>query len=64
MTAPSRGHTFPHTTTSEGESYLCFAHMTGLLPPASAFTHVMTEDAALDLYQNMLFSIALLTSMR
>jgi hypothetical protein len=29
-----------------------------LLPPASVFPHVMTEDAMLDFYQNVLFSIA------
>lgn len=55
---PSRGHTSPHTATSEGESYLRFARTTGLLPPASAFSRATTEDAALDSYQNVLFSIA------
>ena len=55
---PSRGHTSPHTSTSEGESYLRFARTTGLLPPASAFPRAITEDAALDSYQNVLFSIA------
>lgn len=35
-----------------------FARTTGLLPPASAFSRATIEDAALDSYQNVLFSIA------
>jgi hypothetical protein len=35
-----------------------FARAMGLLPPAGAFTRATTEDAALDSFQNVLFSIA------
>jgi hypothetical protein len=55
---PTRGHTSPDSATSEGESYLRLARTTGLLPPASSFPRATTEDAALDSYQNVLFSIA------
>ncbi|KAH9014064.1 hypothetical protein EDB84DRAFT_1277872, partial [Lactarius hengduanensis] len=44
-------------TTSKGELYLRFACATGLLPPANRFTRAATEDAALDSFQNVLFSI-------
>jgi hypothetical protein len=54
----SRGYTSPLSATSEGESYLRFARAMGLLPPAGAFTRATTEDAALDSFQNVLFSIA------
>ena len=54
----TRGYTSPLTATSEGESYLRLARTTGLLPPADQFTRVTTEDAALDSFQNVLFSIA------
>ena len=55
---PIRGHTSPFSATSEGESYLRFARATGLLPSADLFTRVTIEDAALDSFQNVLFSIA------
>jgi hypothetical protein len=55
---PLRGHTSPFSATSEGESYLRFARATGLLPSADTFTRVTIEDAALDSFQNVLFSIA------
>ena len=55
---PIRGHTSPFSATSEGESYLRFARATGLLPSADLFTRVTVEDAALDSFQNVLFSIA------
>ena len=54
----SRGYTSPFSATSEGESYLRFARATGLLPSADMFARVTTEDAALDSFQNVLFSIA------
>jgi hypothetical protein len=54
----SGGHTSPYSATSEGESYLRFARAMGLLPSADLFTRVTIEDAALDSYQNVLFSIA------
>ncbi|KAH9985830.1 hypothetical protein BJV74DRAFT_846469 [Russula compacta] len=54
----SGGYTSPFSATSEGESYLRFARATGLLPSADMFTRVTTEDAALDSFQNVLFSIA------
>ncbi|KAH9963816.1 hypothetical protein BC827DRAFT_1191203 [Russula dissimulans] len=54
----SGGHTSPYSATSEGESYLRFARATGLLPPTDMFARVTTEDAALDSFQNLLFSIA------
>ena len=54
----SRGYTSPLSATSEGESYLRFARVMGLLPPAGVFTRATTEDAALDSFQNVLFSIA------
>lgn len=54
----SGGHTSPFSATSEGESYLRFARATGLLPSADTFTRVTIEDAALDSFQNVLFSIA------
>ena len=56
-TQATRGHTSPFSATSEGESYLRFARVTGLLPSADMFTRVMIEDAALDSFQNVLFSI-------
>jgi hypothetical protein len=34
------------------------ARTTGLLPPTSVFPRATTEDAALDSYQNVLFSVA------
>ena len=55
---PIRGHTSPFSATSEGESYLRFARAAGLLPSADLFTRVTVEDAALDSFQNVLFSIA------
>ena len=55
---PTRGHTSPFSATSEGESYLRFARATGLLPSDDMFTRVTIEDAALDSFQNVLFSIA------
>jgi len=55
---PTRGHTSPFSATSEGESYLRFARAAGLLPSADMFTRVTIEDAALDSFQNVLFSIA------
>lgn len=58
MYCPTRGHTSPFSATSEGESYLRFARATGLLPSADMFTRVTIEDAALDSFQNVLFSIA------
>ena len=54
----TRGYTSPLSATSEGESYLRFARTTGLLPPADSFTRATTEDAALDSFQNVLFSVA------
>lgn len=54
----SGGYTSPLSATSEGESYMRFARAMGLLPPAGAFTRATTEDAALDSFQNVLFSIA------
>src|SRR6267142_1650087 len=54
----TRGYTSPLTATSEGESYLRLARTTGLLPPADQFMRVTTEDATLDSFQNILFSIA------
>ncbi|KAI0256420.1 hypothetical protein BJV78DRAFT_1278911 [Lactifluus subvellereus] len=54
----SGGHTSPFSATSEGESYLRFARATGLLPSVDMFTRVTTEDAALDSFQNVLFSVA------
>ncbi|KAF8256908.1 hypothetical protein EI94DRAFT_1671780 [Lactarius quietus] len=54
----SGGYTSPLSATSEGESYLHFARTTGLLPSADTFTRATTEDAALDSFQNVLFSIA------
>ncbi|KAF8499596.1 hypothetical protein F5888DRAFT_1683725 [Russula emetica] len=54
----SGGHTSPFSATSEGESYLRFARATGLLPSEDMFTRVTIEDAALDSFQNVLFSIA------
>ncbi|KAH9033122.1 hypothetical protein EDB84DRAFT_107446 [Lactarius hengduanensis] len=54
----SGGYTSPLSATSEGESYLRFARATGLLPPADRFTRATTEDAALDSFQNVLFSVA------
>ncbi|KAI0279510.1 hypothetical protein BGY98DRAFT_968542 [Russula aff. rugulosa BPL654] len=53
----SGGHTSPFSATSEGESYLRFARATGLLPSADMFTRVTIEDAALDSFQNVLFSM-------
>ena len=53
----TRGYTSPLSAMSEGQSYLRFAHFMGLLPPAGAFMRATTEDAALDLFQNELFSI-------
>ena len=58
MSCPTRGHTSPFSATSEGESYLRFARAAGLLPSADMFTRVTIEDAALDSFQNVLFSIA------
>ena len=58
MSCPTSGHTSPFSATSEGESYLRFARATGLLPSADLFTRVTIEDAALDSFQNVLFSIA------
>ena len=58
MSYPTRGHTSPFSATSEGESYLRFARATGLLPSEDMFTRVTIEDAALDSFQNVLFSIA------
>ncbi|KAI0259207.1 hypothetical protein BC834DRAFT_640895 [Gloeopeniophorella convolvens] len=54
----SGGYTSPLSATSEAESYLRFARTTGLLPPADTFARAATEDAALDSFQNVLFSIA------
>jgi hypothetical protein len=54
----TRGYTSPYSATSEGESYLRFARATGLLPSADLFPRVTTEDAALDSFQNLLFSVA------
>ncbi|KAH9954912.1 hypothetical protein BGW80DRAFT_1397374 [Lactifluus volemus] len=54
----SGGFTSPFSATSEAESYLRFARATGLLPSADMFPRVTTEDAALDSFQNVLFSIA------
>ena len=56
--SPTRGHTSPSSATSEGESYLRFARAAGLLPSYDMFTRVTIEDAALDSFQNVLFSIA------
>ncbi|KAH8994687.1 hypothetical protein EDB86DRAFT_3078049 [Lactarius hatsudake] len=50
--------THPLGATSDGGSYLRFARATGLLPPADRFTRAATEDAALDSFQNVLFSVA------
>ena len=58
MSCPTRGHTSPFSATSEGESYLRFARAAGLLPSVDMFTRVTIEDAALDSFQNVLFSIA------
>ncbi|KAI0295861.1 hypothetical protein B0F90DRAFT_1637318 [Multifurca ochricompacta] len=54
----SGGYTSLLSATSEAESYLRFARVTGLIPPSDSFTRVTTEDAALDSFQNVLFSIA------
>ena len=54
----SRGFTSPMSATSEGESYLRFARAMALIPPADVFTRATTEDAALDSFQNVLFSVA------
>ncbi|KAH9022819.1 hypothetical protein EDB85DRAFT_1895058 [Lactarius pseudohatsudake] len=43
--------------TSLGDLYLRFARATGLLPPTEWFTRATTEDAALDSFQNVLFSV-------
>ncbi|KAH9168557.1 hypothetical protein EDB89DRAFT_1889668 [Lactarius sanguifluus] len=53
----SGGYTSPLSATSKGESYLRFACTTGLLPPADRFTRAATEDATLDSFQNVLFSV-------
>lgn len=58
ISCPTSGHTSPSSATSEGESYLRFARAIGLLPSADMFTRVTIEDAALDSFQNVLFSIA------
>ncbi|KAI9510926.1 hypothetical protein F5148DRAFT_1010229 [Russula earlei] len=54
----SGGFTSPYSATSEGESYLRFARATGILPSIDVFSRVTTEDASLDSFQNLLFSIA------
>ncbi|KAH9018288.1 hypothetical protein EDB85DRAFT_1873869 [Lactarius pseudohatsudake] len=53
-----RGYTSPLSAMSKGKLYLCFACAMGLLPPADRFMQVVTEDAVLNLFQNVLFSVA------
>ncbi|KAH9165487.1 hypothetical protein EDB89DRAFT_2233359 [Lactarius sanguifluus] len=50
--------TSPLSATSECELYLRFTRATSLLPPADRFTRAATEDAALDSFQSVSFSVA------
>ncbi|PIL33843.1 hypothetical protein GSI_03549 [Ganoderma sinense ZZ0214-1] len=62
----SGGQTRPSSTTTEAESYLRLAAVSGLLPSlpkpqsksSSPLFRATTEDYALDSFQNLLFSIA------
>ncbi|CAL1708221.1 unnamed protein product [Somion occarium] len=55
----SGGQTRPSSTTTEAESYLRVARISGLLPNDTLpFLRATTEDHALDSFQNLLFSIA------